>query len=256
MKREKVILVTNDDGIEAPGLEALVESVIGLGKIVVVAPDEPRSGMSHAITVKHPLRIKKFKTVHEIEYFSVNGTPVDCVKMAMNQVIKSRPDLVVSGINHGRNASTSVLYSGTMGAALEGSVNLVPSIGFSYSSFAHDIDFSVARKFTNKIVKKVMSNGLPKNICLNVNFPNVDESEIKGIKICRQNMGFWEEEYDKRTDPGGRDYFWLTGKYFNSEPEATDTDEWALKNNYVSIVPTSTDLTCYKTLNIINQWDL
>lgn len=253
---KKTILVTNDDGIEAKGLFALIDSVKDLGEVIVVAPLEPQSGMSHAITVKHPLRIKKYKSYKGVPLYSVNGTPVDCVKIAMNRIIKKRPDLILSGINHGRNSATSVLYSGTMGAAIEGSVNQVQAIGFSYDSYKHDANMGHFSEYISRITAKVLDHGLPKSICLNVNMPDVAIHQVKGVKICRQNMGYWVEEYDKRTDPTGKDYFWLTGKYENTEPQATDTDEWALDNNYISIVPVQIDLTCYKTMEHIKKWDI
>ena len=255
MPSDKNILITNDDGAEAKGLHSLIDAMQQLGKVTVVAPEEAQSGMSQAITVKHPLRIKK-KNIKGYEIYTVNGTPADCVKLAMHRLLDKTPDLVVSGINHGGNASTSVLYSGTMGAALEGSLYQVPSIGFSLLSFDSDADFTGAKKYALKIAGKVLANGLPKSICLNVNVPNVEADKLNGIKICRQNHGYWREEFERRLDPAGREYFWLTGTYHNTEPDADDTDEWALKNNYVSIVPTQTDLTCHETLKQIQQWDI
>lgn len=251
---EKLLLVTNDDGIEAKGLKELVNVVKSFGKVVVVAPAEPQSGMSHAITVKLPLRVKKIKEEGQVTMYKCYGTPVDCVKMAFNHLIPSKPDLLVSGINHGSNSSTSVFYSGTMGAALEGCINEVPSIGFSLLNLDHEADFSAAKIHIHRIVKTVLLNGLPKTVCLNVNIPDVAVDQIKGIKLCRQNMGYWREEYDKRTDPHGRNYFWLTGSFHNSEPDAVDTDEWALSKNYVSIVPLQIDLTSYETIRKLGNW--
>lgn len=256
MSKERLILVTNDDGIKAKGLRSLVEAMKPYGKVVVVAPEAGQSGMSQAITVKHPLRIHQVKEFGDIPAYTVNGTPVDCVKLAINQLVDRRPDLLVSGINHGSNSSTSVLYSGTMGAALEGSINQIPSIGFSLISFDHDADFKASIEYSRKIAGKVLENGLPKNICLNVNIPYLPVHEIKGVKVCRQTRGHWKEEFDKRQDPAGRTYYWLTGSYHNHEPEAEDTDEWALKNNYISLVPTQTDLTCYNTIKTIDKWNL
>jgi 5'-nucleotidase len=256
MENKKLILVTNDDGYEAKGIEVLIEAVSPLGKVIVVAPEDPQSGMSHAITVKHPLRIKTIKKSDSITIYAVNGTPVDCVKIALNQILDRKPDMLVSGINHGSNSSTSILYSGTMGAALEGSVNLIPSVGFSHTLYNHDSDLDASKTYARQIASKVLENGLPKNICLNVNIPDGQFKDIMGIKVCRQTMGHWQEEFDKRLDPIGREYYWLTGEYFNHEPNATDTDEWALKNNYVSIVPVQTDLTSYETIKLINSWDL
>jgi 5'-nucleotidase len=210
--------------------------------------------MSHAITVKQPLRIHKIKEEKGLQIYSVNGTPVDCVKLAINQLVTAKPDLLVSGINHGSNSSTSILYSGTMAAALEGSINLIPSVGFSHISFRHDTNFDTSIKYSRQIAEKVLENGLPKNICLNVNIPDTTEETIAGIKICRQTIGYWREEFDKRIDPIGREYFWLTGFYHNEEPEAQDTDEWALKHNYISIVPVQSDFTSYETIKIISKW--
>lgn len=256
MEKKKLILVTNDDGYQASGFKALINAVKHLGDIIAVAPMEAQSGMSHAITVKHPLRIKTIKLEENLKVYAVNGTPVDCVKLAINEILKTKPDLLVSGINHGSNSSTSVLYSGTMGAALEGSINGIPSIGFSHISYSSNADFAASIVYAGQIAHKVLKDGLPKNICLNVNFPDKVKNEIKGVKVCRQTRGYWQEEFDKRLDPIGSEYYWLTGHYHNSEPEAKDTDEWALANNFVSVVPVQTDLTSYETINIISKWQL
>ncbi|KAF5078487.1 5'-nucleotidase SurE [anaerobic digester metagenome] len=254
--RTPVILVTNDDGINAKGIKALVDMVKPFGRIVVVAPDEGNSGMSHAITSKLPLRLKKRKgEVEGVEYYSADGTPADCVKLAMNQVFTVQPDLLVSGINHGSNSSVSIFYSGTMGATIEGCLYGIPSIGFSLLDFSSDADFSGAVAFGRQVVKQVLEKGLATDTCLNVNIPVLPVDAIKGIKVCRQNRGVWREEFEKRTDPHGRDYFWLTGYFHNSEPNATDTDEWALNNGYVSVVPIHIDLTAYAEVERIKQWD-
>ena len=253
MGRDKLILVTNDDGINAKGLAALVEAVDPLGEVIIVAPTESQSGMSQAITVKHPLRTRK-EQLNGCTGYSVNGTPTDCVKLAFNKLLPRKPDLLVSGINHGSNSSTSVLYSGTLGAALEGSLNGIPSIGFSLISYDHEAELGIAKIYARKIAELVLTNGLPLHTCLNVNIPAIPESELRGIKVCRQTIGFWQEEFDHRTDPGGKDYYWLTGEFYNTEPDADDTDEWAIKNNYVAIVPLTIDLTSYKTLDIIKNW--
>lgn len=255
MGNEKLILITNDDGIDAKGINALAEAMQPLGKIVVIAPKEPQSGMSQAITVKHPLRVKKMIT-KGYERYAVNGTPTDCVKLGFNQILNQKPDLLVSGINHGSNSSTSIMYSGTLGAALEGCLNGIPSIGFSLISFDADADFSAAITYSRRIAAMVIQKGLPAHIGLNVNIPYIAEDKIKGIKVCRQTMGYWQEEFERRTDPSGKDYYWLTGQFFNHEPDASDTDEWALKENYVAVVPVRTDMTCYTTLEIIKNWDL
>lgn len=255
MEEKKLILVTNDDGYQAKGFKSLIEAVRPLGNVIAVAPVEAQSGMSHAITVKNPLHVLKIREEENLIIYAVYGTPVDCVKLAINELLPKRPDLIVSGINHGSNSSTSILYSGTMGAALEGSVNMIPSIGFSHINFDHDANFDVPIKYSRIIAEKAMQNGLPKNICLNVNFPDVTLDQIAGIKVCRQTMGYWREEFDKKPDIEGKDFYWLKGFYFNHEPDAEDTDEWALKNNYISIVPVHTDFTSYETIKIINKWD-
>jgi 5'-nucleotidase len=256
LKSEKpLILVTNDDGIDAKGLKELIGVARHLGRVMVVAPADAQSGMSHAITVKVPLRVKKVKEEDDLVLYKCYGTPVDCVKLAFNQLLSERPDLLVSGINHGSNSSTSVFYSGTMGAALEGCINDIPSIGFSLLSLDHDADFTAAASFSRRIITRVLENGIPGSVCLNVNIPDAAPENIAGIKICRQNRGFWREEFDKRTDPMGRNYFWLTGYYHNSEPEASDTDEWALRHNFVSVVPLHIDLTAYDMIKEMQQWN-
>jgi 5'-nucleotidase len=253
-KKKPLILVTNDDGVEAKGLNALIETMRPLGKVIVVAPADAQSGMSHAITVKVPLRITKLSEDTDLSVYKCYGTPVDCVKMALNNLLSQKPDLLVSGINHGSNASASLFYSGTMGATLEGCINEITSIGFSLLNLDHDADFTTARYYVDIIARKVLQNGLPKTVCLNVNIPDVDRKKVAGIKICRQNKGFWREEFDQRIDPAGKHYYWLTGSFHNTEPEATDTDEWALSNNFVSIVPLHTDLTCHNTMKTLNNW--
>ncbi|HLO59195.1 MAG TPA: 5'/3'-nucleotidase SurE [Bacteroidales bacterium] len=243
-----LILITNDDGVEAKGLQSLIETIRPLGTLIVVAPADPQSGMSHAITVKVPLRLTKVRDEEHLTVYKCYGTPVDCVKMALNHLLPEKPDLLLSGINHGSNSAASVFYSGTMGAALEGCINEIPSIGFSLLNLDHDADFTTAQHYAGIITQDVLQNGLSHSVCLNVNIPDVQVSQVAGIKICRQNRGYWQEEFDQRTDPAGKHYFWLTGVFHNTEPEATDTDEWALNNNYVSIVPLQTDLTHHAAL--------
>jgi 5'-nucleotidase len=255
MSDEKLILITNDDGVDAKGIHALVDAMSPLGRIVIIAPKDPQSGMSQAITVKHPLRVKK-TTLKGFECYTVNGTPTDCVKLGFNQLLLRKPDLLVSGINHGSNSSASIMYSGTLGAALEGCLNGVTSIGFSLMNYDADADFSAAVTYARKIAEMTILNGLPKYVGLNVNIPYLTIDKIKGIRMCRQTMGYWQEEFERRTDPSGRDYYWLTGQFFNHEPDAADTDEWALKNNYIAVVPIRTDMTCYNTLEIIKNWNL
>ncbi|NQU81168.1 MAG: 5'/3'-nucleotidase SurE [Bacteroidetes bacterium] len=254
MEHEKLILITNDDGIEARGLKSLIEVVREFGKVVVVAPEESQSGMSHAITMKFPLRIRTVKNEEGLEIYSCNGTPVDCVKLAVHQLLGRKPDMLVSGINHGSNASVNIVYSGTMAAAIEGSINKIPSIGFSLLDYSADADFETSRIYVRRIMEKVFMNGIEKGICLNVNIPVGKEDELKGIKVCRQTDGYWQEEFDKRIDPGKREYYWLTGYFTNSEPLADDTDEWALKNKFVSVVPIRIDFTSYSRIEELKKW--
>lgn len=247
-KQQPVILITNDDGVSAPGIRALVESVKGLGKIVVVAPDKPQSGMGHAITIGHPLRMQKVNVFEdvEVEAYSCSGTPVDCVKLAVDKVIHDKPAICISGINHGANHSINVIYSGTMSAALEAAIESIPSIGFSLLDLSIDADFTAAKKYARILVEHVLSNRQnDKHLCLNVNIPIGEEKIIKGIKICRQAYAKYEEEFDERKDPHGRRYYWLTGEFLNFD-KGRDTDVWALKNNYVSVVPVQFDLTNYE----------
>lgn len=256
-KDKPIILVTNDDGYRAKGLKTLIEALQPYGYLVVVAPSEGQSGMAHAITVKVPLRLDKIEEKEGYEIYVCSGTPVDCVKLANNQLFSGiKPDLLVSGINHGANASASVVYSGTMAAAIEGCLYEIPSIGFSYLDFSKNADFTSCVSFVRKIVQKTLENGLEKNTCLNVNIPRLPENEIKGIKICRQNKGVWREEFDKRLDPNNREYYWLTGEFYNLEPDANDTDEWALHHGFVSIVPVQIDLTDYQSIDKLKQWNL
>lgn len=255
MENEKLILITNDDGYDAPGIHALVESVQRFGKILVVAPIEAQSGMGHAITIKYPLRIKKISENENLRFYKCEGTPVDCVKIALDQLLDRKPDLILSGINHGINTSISVVYSGTISAALEGAINEIPSIGFSLNDLKHEADFSASKIIIEKVVEDALLHGIPKGICLNVNIPRKAIHEIKGIKSCRQAKGLWVEEFEKRTDPGHRDYYWLTGNFYNLEEDSVDTDEWAIRNNYVSIVPMQADMTCHKSIEYVKKWD-
>lgn len=251
-KKRPSILVVNDDGITAPGIKVLIEEMQQLGDVVVVAPEGAQSGMGHAITIGKPLRIDRVDIYDGVEMYKTTGTPVDCVKLAVNQVFKGRkPDICVSGINHGLNNSINVLYSGTMSAAVEGAIEGIPSIGFSYDDFAQDADFSKCRPYVRGISQQVLSHGLPKGTLLNVNFPNVPA--IKGIKICRQANAKWIEEFDERVDPYNRHYYWLTG-IFKSLDRGEDTDVWALNNGYTSIVPVQFDLTAHHAIPELNSW--
>jgi 5'-nucleotidase len=249
------ILVTNDDGISAPGLRVLIDIVREMGNVVVVAPDKPMSGSGHAITVRHPLRLHEVTKEKNYAEYHCNGTPVDCVKLGEQVVLKAKPDLLVSGINHGSNASVNIVYSGTMAAVIESAINGVPAIGFSLLDYRHSADFSACKPFVKLIAGKVLANGLPDGVCLNVNFPAVNDNDIKGIKICRQGRARWREEFDTRTDPHKREYYWLTG-YFEKLEENEDTDQWALENNYVSVVPVHFDMTAHYALATLQQWNL
>lgn len=239
-----VILVTNDDGITAPGIRNLVEAVKDLGKIVVVAPDKPQSGMGHAITIGHPLRLHAVQSFGDIEAYQCTGTPVDCVKLAVDKVLHRKPDICLSGINHGANHSINVIYSGTMSAAVEAAIESIPSIGFSLLDYSIEADFSAARIYARMIVEKMLKTKLDKHTILNVNFPAVQKNLIKGVKMCRQAYAKYEEDFLERDDPHGRKYFWLTGEFVNFD-KGKDTDVWALDNNYVSIVPVQFDMTNY-----------
>ena len=212
------------------------------------------SGMSHAITMTNPLFLRRIKIADSVEVYACQGTPVDCVKIAVDSIMEEAPTLILSGINHGSNSNVSVLYSGTMGAATEGATYNVPSIGFSLTSHLANADFTAARYYVKEILEKVLQHNCNKSLCLNVNIPSIPSEEIKGIKLCRQANGFWQEEFDKKLDPRGREYYWLVGKFINTEPEAADTDEWALRNGYVSIVPVQVDMTDYKTLKKAETW--
>jgi len=252
MENEKLILVCNDDGFTAPGINALIDVVKPYGKVFVVAPDKPQSGMGHAITINATLRNQLIKKEENLEVYSCTGTPVDCVKMAVNVLSPCKPDLVVSGINHGSNASINVIYSGTMSAAIEGCLEGIPSIGFSLLNHSIDADFEPSKPFVKTIIDQVIKNGLPNGVCLNVNIPKLNTDEIQGIKVCRQANANWVEEFDERKDPAGNSYYWLTGVFKNYD-EGTDTDIWALENNYVSVVPVLYDLTAHKALPTLNQ---
>ena len=253
-KERPLILVSNDDGVQAGGLKMLTELVMPLGDIWVVAPEKGESGKSHAISISTPLYITSVKEEENLHVFSCNGTPVDAVKIALNRLLPRKPDFLVSGINHGSNASISVIYSGTMGAAIEGCLNGVPSVGFSLLNHSSDSDFTECKRIVKDILSNLLEFGLPQNVCLNVNIPDIPYKSIKGIRVCRQTRGVWREEYDVKTDDKGRQYYWLTGDFHNFEPHATDTDEWALATNYVAIVPIETDFTSYEGMKFINNW--
>ena len=250
-----LILVTNDDGINAPGIRTLISIMKDIGDIVVVAPDSPQSGMGHAITINSTLHSSRITPKDsEITEYSCSGTPADCVKLAINELMPRKPDLCVSGINHGSNSSINVIYSGTMSAAIEAGIEGVPAIGFSLLDYRWNADFEQSKNFSSMITLNALNNGIPKGVVLNVNIPSVRKSDIKGVKICRQAMAYWIEEFDKRKNPLGQEYYWLTGKFIN-EDLGEDTDEWALNNNFISIVPVKFDLTAHHAIKGLNQWD-
>jgi 5'/3'-nucleotidase len=254
-----LILISNDDGITSPGIRILVEVMCQLGEVIVVAPDSPQSGMGHAITIGDTLRLTEtdiFKDLG-VEAHKCSGTPADCIKIAKHHLLKDRnPDLVVSGINHGSNLAISVLYSGTMSAAIEGAIEGYPAIGFSLCDFSYKADFSHATDFIKKIAQNVLEKGLNKGIALSVNIPPKQNEPLKGIKVCRQANAHWEEEFDHRRDPYGRPYFWLQGNFVNND-HGEDTDVWAVDHNYISVVPCQYDLTAHQNIAQLNEdWEL
>jgi len=249
------ILVTNDDGVSAPGLRALVEAMKEIGKVVVVAPDKPQSGMGHAITIGDPLRIEKVNLFGETEAYQCSGTPVDCVKLAKDKILHRNPDLCVSGVNHGSNSSINVIYSGTMSAAVEACIESIPAIGFSLLDYSFEADFTASKHYAAILARGLMKNGLPAGTLLNVNIPRLRLDEIKGIRVCRQANAKWEEDYDERVDPRGHKYYWLTGKFVSYE-HTEDTDEWALREGYISVVPVQFDLTARHAIEYMQKkWE-
>jgi 5'-nucleotidase len=253
--KKPLILITNDDGIHAPGIRFLIETMRPLGDVVVVAPDKPQSAMGHAVTIQIPLRLHQLADKPGYQEFSCNGTPADCVKLGEKVIIRGKPDLIVSGINHGSNASINVLYSGTMAAVIEGAMENVPSIGFSLNDYSSTADFSHCAKIITSVASKVLENGLPEGVCLNVNIPQLNGSPVNGIKVTKQAKAFWDENFDERKDPHKRDYYWLRGEFVNLEMD-NDNDHWAINNNYVSIVPIQIDLTAHHLIDTIKNWDL
>jgi 5'-nucleotidase len=255
MTERPLILVTNDDGAGAKGLKALLEVVRPLGIVYAVVPAEPHSGMSHAITVTRPVQVNYRKDLSGGDYhcYTVTGTPVDCVKLAINRLLPGRPDLLVSGINHGSNASVNLIYSGTMGAALEGAVNGIRSIGLSLLDYDPEADFSVAADLSGKIIRQVLTNGYHPGLCLNVNIPVPENGQVKGIRVCRQTKGYWSEEFEEVTEKNGEKGYLLRGTYHNLEPGAEGTDQWALEQGYAAVVPVDADHTRYPDLEILQD---
>ncbi|OYU82164.1 MAG: 5'/3'-nucleotidase SurE [Flavobacterium sp. BFFFF1] len=255
MTQRPLILVTNDDGILAPGIRMLISIMKEIGDVVVVAPDKPQSAMGHAITINNTLYLNKISAEGDALEYSCSGTPVDCVKLAVNEILHRKPDLCVSGINHGSNSSINVIYSGTMSAAVEAGIEGIPAIGFSLLDYDWNADFGQAGKFIHKIASYVLANGLSNGTILNVNIPKLQEADIKGIKICRQAKAIWMEKFDKRQTPQGKDYYWLTGEFVNQD-SGEDTDEWALANHYISVVPVHYDMTAHYAIQELNSWNI
>lgn len=255
MNSKPIILVTNDDGISAPGIRALIQVMEEIGNVVVVAPDSPQSAMGHAITINNTLHLNKISKENDATTeYSCSGTPVDCVKLAVNEILKQKPQLCVSGVNHGSNSSINVIYSGTMSAAVEAGIEGIPAIGFSLLDDNWNADFETIKPFIKKIALEVLTNKLPEGVVLNVNFPKLKSKDIKGIKVCRQAKAIWMEKFDKRKTPQGKDYYWLTGEFVNQD-KGEDTDEWALANGYISIVPVQYDLTAHHAISQLNTWN-
>lgn len=257
MEKRPLILVSNDDGITSPGIRHLIEAMTQLGEVVVVAPDSPQSGMGHAITIGNTLRLDKSDLFPGVEAWQCSGTPADCVKIAKHHILKDRrPDLVVSGINHGANTSVSILYSGTMSAAIEAAMEGLPAIGFSLCEYGWEANFEHTLPYLISIAKEALTKGIPEGVALNVNFPAKQAEPIKGIKICRQAIAKWQEEFDQRKDPNNRDYFWLMGNFVNLD-KGDDTDIAAIEKNYISIVPSTFDLTAHHAMAGMNKnWDI
>lgn len=252
--KERLILVTNDDGYASKGLASAIEVARTFGRVIAVAPETPQSGMSQAITMYNPLYLRKIREEEGVDVYSFSGTPVDCVKMAFDYLLRGeRIDLMISGINHGSNSAVNVLYSGTMGAAIEGSFYGCPAVGLSLDDHGADADFEASVIYGKRIIGELLSGPLELPLCLNVNVPVGRPGELRGLRLCRQNRGFWREEFYRHEDPRGREYFWLTGAFVNEEPDAEDTDEWALRNKYVSVVPVQTDLTDYRQMRNLGR---
>jgi 5'-nucleotidase len=258
--KRPLFLISNDDGYQANGINALVEMLIGIGDIIVCAPEIPCSGMSCAFSATAPLRLRLRERREGLEVWSCTGTPVDCVKMALAELVPRKPDMVIGGINHGDNASVNVHYSGTMGVTLEGCMKYIPSVAFSLCDSREDADFEPLRSLVCGIVLKVLREGLPLGVCLNVNFPLSDSGDAskpyKGVRVCRMSKGSWGNEVVRCRHPRGYDYWWMAGDYTNDEPDAEDTDRWALSHGYVAITPTQTDVTAYSALETIKSWEI
>lgn len=253
--KKPLILVTNDDGIFSKGILALLDVAKHFGEVIVIAPDKPQSGMGHAITINTLLRMYPSVIFEGIQAYTCSGTPVDCIKLGIYELLKKKPDLIVSGINHGENTSTNVLYSGTMSAAVEGAIEGIPSIGFSLADFDANADFDGAKLIVEQMLTAVLKHKMPEGTCLNVNIPNIPKSELKGVKVCRGARAFWEDRFDKRLDQYGNPYYWLTGKFGNMD-KGEDTDLWAMENGFASVVPVHFDMTAYHAIGELNNWEI
>lgn len=252
--KRPLLLISNDDGYDAKGIRVLVEMLSDFGDIIVCAPESARSGYSCAFSATEPLRLCLREQHESLEIWSCNGTPVDCVKMALAEIVPRKPDMVIGGINHGDNASVNVHYSGTMGVTLEGCMKYISSVAFSLCDHRADADFSPLRPLVREITKRILREPLPEGVCLNVNFPLVDH--YQGVRVCRMAKGTWGGEVEKRHHPRGYDYWWMVGYYTNDEPDAEDTDNWALTHGYVAITPTQIDVTAYEAINLVKSWNL
>jgi 5'-nucleotidase len=251
-----LILVTNDDGYKARGIQELSKVASQFGDVIVVAPTTGQSGMSHAVTMNHPIRLRTISQKGSCSIYACTGTPADCVKIALNQILDRRPDIIVSGINHGSNASVSLFYSGTVAATIEACMNGIPSAAFSVDDHSPEADLRLASQYAGPVIRNLIEKGLPDNSCLNINFPRISPEECRGMRVCRQARGVWKEEFERRVDPRGHEYFWLTGEFHNHELAAGDTDEWALANNFAAMVPVCVDVTDYSNIEMLRGWDL
>ena len=252
-KERPLILISNDDGYQAKGINCLIDMLRELGDIVVCAPDSARSGFACAFSATTPLRLKLQHEEEGLQIWSCNGTPVDCVKLALSEIVDRRPDIVIGGINHGDNASVNTHYSGTMGVTMEGCMKYIPSVAYSLCSNREDADFEPLRPYIVSMTQKVLKEGLPMGVCLNVNFPLA--SEFKGVKMCRMALGTWGQEVTRCHHPRGYDYFWMVGHYQNDEPEMQDTDRWALDHGYIAITPTRADVTAYEAMQQLMSFE-
>ena len=253
MSSRPLILISNDDGYHAKGINCLIEWVRDFGDVIVCAPERARSGFACAFSATTPLTLKQRRKKDGVEVWSCNGTPVDCVKMALAELCPRKPDLVIGGINHGDNASVNIHYSGTMGITLEGCMKYIPSVAFSLCDYRDDADFEPMRPYVCQMVQRVLKEGLPLGVCLNINFPL--RAQFKGIKVCRMAKGTWSNEVTRCHHPRGYDYWWMVGTYTNDEPDAEDTDNWALNHGYIAITPTQIDVTSYEMLAKMKDWE-